>query len=205
MHIHGEILPFYLLHSWSIYIYASYGSVASESTRNLVNRIIKGDLYNHKELSVLWTKARYTQNLNEEHFDSLIDKVAAQLDASQKLNFVRWPILNSYVHQNPMARGSYAAEVAALKSYLHTRFNRLDIMIGLDTEVRSSTLASGVVAVCAGGVTLCGFEMDDRYAVYDVQGMCVARGSCSEGFVDLSAGLYIVKVSNGFSGKFRVK
>lgn len=54
---------------------------------------------------------------------------ATLLDQSQKLNFIRWPILNSYEHMNPQVSGSYAGEVKVVKKYITGRLERFDQLV----------------------------------------------------------------------------
>jgi hypothetical protein len=64
--------------------------------------------------------------------------MALVMDRSQQLNFVRWNILHRQEHMNPVARGSYAAEVNYLKEYITKRIewmdNRLDYV---HTDIQS--------------------------------------------------------------------
>ncbi len=55
-----------------------------------------------------------------------IDQQAAILDASQKANFQRWPILNTYVWPNQVVTGSYKNEVSWLKDWLKKRIEWMD-------------------------------------------------------------------------------
>ncbi|UEG52892.1 CotH kinase family protein [Mucilaginibacter daejeonensis] len=52
-----------------------------------------------------------------------IDENAEYLKYSQKRNFVRWPILGTYVYPNAVVTGSYDKEVEYLKSFLTKRIN----------------------------------------------------------------------------------
>lgn len=107
------------------YIYASAGSVASGSVRDLVNRLVKKDPEARARLVELWDQARPAlENLND-----YVDQTAALLDESQQLNFKRWPILNTMVHQNPKAYGSYAGEVNNVKNYISRRLTRFDELV----------------------------------------------------------------------------
>lgn len=55
-----------------------------------------------------------------------IDKNAKYLRLSQKENFNKWDILNEKVWPNPVALGSYSAEVEQIKAWLTTRISWLD-------------------------------------------------------------------------------
>jgi hypothetical protein len=55
-----------------------------------------------------------------------VDDHARALAAAQVANFRRWPILGRKVWPNPVARQTYAAEVAYLKSWLRQRTAWID-------------------------------------------------------------------------------
>ena len=115
----------YPINQRSDFLYARAGSVASEAIRSTVNRIVKEDPEARARLVELWDQTRpLLENLNE-----YVDSTAAVLDQSQQLNFKRWPILNVKVHQNPQAKGSYAAEVEVVKQYITGRLTRFDQLV----------------------------------------------------------------------------
>ena len=58
-----------------------------------------------------------------------VEETAALLEESQRLNFLRWPILNQWVHMNFQALGSYEAEVGTVKTYIKERIPKLDELI----------------------------------------------------------------------------
>jgi len=102
------------------FIYASAGSVADEDVRKMVTRIVKTDSGAHNRLVELWDAVKpKLEDLND-----YVDQMAAELEESQQLNFKRWPILNTQVHQNPKTYGSYAGEVANVKQYITGRLTR---------------------------------------------------------------------------------
>jgi hypothetical protein len=55
-----------------------------------------------------------------------IDETAARLDEAQARTFERWPALDRDVWPNAHVGGSYAADVATLRSWLTERLARLD-------------------------------------------------------------------------------
>jgi hypothetical protein len=61
-----------------------------------------------------------------------IDEQAQLLNASQRLNFIRWKIMNQYVHQNPRLHGSYEAEVNNVRNYMSNRIEWMDNKLGFD-------------------------------------------------------------------------
>ncbi|MBR6247029.1 MAG: CotH kinase family protein [Bacteroidales bacterium] len=115
----------YPINNLDDYIYAWAGSVASDATRQMVNRIVKDDQAAKARLVELWDEAKPSlATLND-----YVDETAALLDESQRLNFKRWPILGEYVHQNPRVAGNYEGEVAYVKAYITARLARLDELI----------------------------------------------------------------------------
>ncbi|MDO5496838.1 MAG: CotH kinase family protein [Alistipes sp.] len=110
------------------FIYATKGSVASESVRNMVNRIIKEDTAARERLIEIWDGMR-SSNLTEESLLEYVSQTAALLEESQQLNFKRWKILNEQVHQNYQALGSYSAEVYVIKNYIRQRLTTMDSLI----------------------------------------------------------------------------
>lgn len=106
------------------YIYATKGSVAADEVRRIVTKIVKSNASSKARLVEIWDDVKPSlMDLND-----YVDSTAALLDESQQLNFMRWPILNTIVHQNPQASGSYAGEVQVVKDYITgrlTKFNQL--------------------------------------------------------------------------------
>lgn len=111
------------------FIYATVGSVASESVRNMVNVIIKKDEAARQRLLELWNIARSEQGIDETSLLAYVDQTVALLNESQKLNFFRWDILNQRVHENPQALGSYEKEVDVVKNFINKRVSKMDVLI----------------------------------------------------------------------------
>jgi hypothetical protein len=109
------------------YIYAAKGSVASESVRTLVTRIVKEDPAAKARLLELWTAARTEGSLNT--LADMVDEKEQLLQQSQELNFKRWKILDTEVHENYQALGSYSAEVGTVRTYIKSRLESLDKLI----------------------------------------------------------------------------
>ena len=58
-----------------------------------------------------------------------IDSIAFVLDNPQQRNFERWPVLHEYVWPNNFVGGTYANEIAYLKSWIKDRLSWLDTNI----------------------------------------------------------------------------
>lgn len=56
-----------------------------------------------------------------------LESKAQQLDQSQRLNFLKWPILNQWVWPNAVVTGSYANEVTYLQNWLKARIAWIDM------------------------------------------------------------------------------
>ena len=115
----------YPINNINDFIYCSKGSVASESVRTMVNRIVKQDTGARARLVEIWDQTKpKLEDLND-----YVDQTAQLLDESQQLNFKRWPILNQYVHQNPKTYGSYSGEVNNVKNYITKRLTKFDQLV----------------------------------------------------------------------------
>ena len=117
----------YPINNLNEFICLSSGSVASEAIRSVVRRIVKEDPAAKQRLIELWEKAISEGKLNE--LNAYADETAKLLQEAQELNFKRWKILNSKEHMNPVARGSYEAEVKAVKDYITGRLSKFDELI----------------------------------------------------------------------------
>jgi len=102
------------------------------NARNLVNKILTVP-------EMLHLVGRRWEQIKPGFKDSIlnhIDSMTTLLNASQALNFQRWPVLNSVVYNELTARGTYSAEVAFLRDYMSDRIDYLD---GFFTAMRDST------------------------------------------------------------------
>lgn len=119
------------------YLWQTSGASAANNMRTFVDLIINVDHRTSDDISRIWSLARNTKGLTYDNLAAYIDNLSREMDESQTLNFMRWPILNSYVHMNPVVTGSYAGEVSRLKDYLATRFNDLDILMHYQPELNA--------------------------------------------------------------------
>ncbi len=121
------------------WIYRTGGSAANGMS-GLVSRILS-DPYTNLRLKEIWAEMRKNGKFSDESLLAFVDSISAEIDESQKLNFMRWPILNQTVHQNVAARGSYEAELQVIKDYLPERINWIDEYLKFDPNavVKDST------------------------------------------------------------------
>ena len=173
-------------------------SNAAGSVRDIYYRFFADDPSGVEDIKNLWTKARQEYGITPESLREYIDGVADKIRASQRLNFMRWPILDQKVHNNWQALGSWEAEVDHVRDFIEARINTLDNVIGYDPSSVNATImvTDGKISVDNGSVMTEGFARGTRYSVYDFSGMTVAEGECGEATAKLAPGLYIVKAGN---------
>lgn len=164
------------------YIYRSGGSCAGDM-KNFVDNVIFLIGSTQQQLVDIWDKSRHA-GLTEEKLVAWIDQMEAKLDASQKLNFMRWPILNASVHMNPRTWGSYAAEVNNVRSFMKER------LAWMDRRLDYTYVPSGINEV--------EIDLSQPYEVFTLAGQ-----ACGRSLDGLRAGIYIVK--QGQSSKKIVK
>jgi hypothetical protein len=118
----------YPINNTDDFLYCGKSSGASDALNQMNNRIIKEDRAAREELKVIWNEAKLN-GIDEASLLEYIDETAALLDESQRLNFLRWPILNQWVHMNFQALGSYEAEVGTIKTYIKERIPKLNELL----------------------------------------------------------------------------
>ena len=121
----------YPVNDMTDFLYTHSDASKADGMEAFVNRIVKDDKDAREQMSEIWSQLRYNGNFNYDFFEERIDAYAATLEESQKLNFVRWPILNQSVQKGQKIFGSYEGEVNNLKSYLKGRFPKLDTWLDL--------------------------------------------------------------------------
>lgn len=114
------------------YIYRSGGSTTG-NLRTLVDNIVVNNTAAKQQLSALWAATRRA-GLTEEYLINYVNAQESLLQESQRLNFIRWPIMLQYVHQNPRIHGSYAKEVENVRKYIRGRIPWMDNKLGFDAS-----------------------------------------------------------------------
>ncbi|MCR5679444.1 MAG: CotH kinase family protein [Prevotella sp.] len=154
------------------YIYRSGGSCAGDM-RSFVDRIVISSAAARAQLLEIWDEARQ-QGLDEELLVAFVDSMADELAQSQKLNFMRWNIMNTKVHQNPRIWGSYEAEVENVRSFIRKRVAWMDKRLGYTFVPRSIDSPH--------------INFAQPYQVYNLAGM-----PCGSSIEKVPAGVYIVR------------
>ena len=114
------------------YIYRTNGSTTGY-LRTLVDKIVINDNSAKNRMLAIWSQARKA-GLTEDNLVAYVDEQAERLQHSQRLNFLRWPIMKQRVHQNPRIWGSYEKEVENIRHYIRYRIPWMDDKIGFDVR-----------------------------------------------------------------------
>ena len=162
----------YPVNTKSDYIYRSGGSCAG-NMRNFVDNIVINNAASKRQLLEIWDEARQS-GLTEAYMLAYIDRWAAELEQSQRLNFLRWPILNQKVHQNVVAKGSFQAEVEVVRTFMKERIAWMDKKLGYTYK--------------PSGISELRFDETQPYQVFSLSGQ--PYGNSIE---SLSPGIYVVR------------
>ncbi len=103
----------------------------ASNAESFTRHIVFADQRARDEMKEYWHLGR-NRGISNEELIAFIDSVATELDESQRLNFLRWPILNQYVHMNPVALGSYNGELQRLKGFVTMRISWMDQKLGYE-------------------------------------------------------------------------
>ena len=110
------------------YVYRSGGSVTGKM-KTFADNIIVRSAEGKARLLEIWKEVR-EGSINEQHLFDFINRHEENLQESQKLNFMRWPVMNELVQKNPVVWGGYAAEVQNVRRFVSERLLWMDKKIG---------------------------------------------------------------------------
>ncbi len=144
-------------------------------------------LFHAGELLDVWKNGYEKNNLRASSLNAYVDKLAEEIDQSQKLNFIRWPILSKKVHMNFQALGSYEKEVEFVKSYITTRVDWMNAKLGYKP--------AGVDGVISDALD----ELQPKQ-IFNMQGVLLYQG---DEMPELEPGVYIVR-QGAFSNKVMI-
>jgi len=114
----------YPVNNHSDWIFRTGGSSASGMV-SLVNRVLS-DGFADNRLKELWAEIRDEKRITVDSLIHYVDSMEEAMKESARLNFLRWPILNSRVHMNAYALGSFEAEVDMIRSCITGRVEWFD-------------------------------------------------------------------------------
>ena len=122
------------------YVYRSGGSCAG-NMRSFVDKIVVRTESSQDQLLAIRDEARHN-GIDQDHLVAFVDSMEEELLQSQKLNFLRWPIMNRIVHQNPRIWGSYKAEVENVRDFIRKRVEWMDNRLGYTYVPESISIIS---------------------------------------------------------------
>ena len=200
----------YPICSQTDYIYRTKGSSAGDF-KSIVDRIIITDITSAAELREMWASARYWGSIDTEELQAYVDSMASELMESQRLNFIRWPIMNKKVHQNPRLWGNYEAEVQNVRDYIARRIAWMDNKLRYNAQAYADGIAGNVVKkpqpeihVWGRSVFIEGVPGGTPYSVFSIKGSLEAQGISGEEGPQLKKGVHIISI-NGQTYKVLVR
>jgi hypothetical protein len=173
------------------------------NTRDLVNRLLSDPEF-YRELQHTYSDYRDWGRLTEEKLLAVVDDYAALMDASQKMNFTRWDILNTKIHQNNQPAGSYSGEVYIVKDYIRKRFAWMDKQLNYvpnpdnkepGTAIASPAFASVKLWTGSGAIHIEGITESTLVEVLNWMGQVRYRQNTRRPItLPVSKGTYIVRL-----------
>lgn len=162
----------------SDYVYRSGGSYTG-NMKSFVDKIVISNAPAKKRMLEIWEEARQG-GLTEDYLIAFTDSLADMLQSSQRLNFLRWPIMNQKVHQNPTLWGSYDAEVENVRRFIQKRITWMDKKIGYEYVSPTDSISETTLPTS--------IDYSLPYEVFRLNGQY-----CGQDINRLPRGLYIVR------------
>ena len=181
------------------FLFLSPNTTSAGNMRDFVAKVIGVE---GTRMRKLWSDARNNGGLTLENLNLFLDSMQTQVYESQKLNFVRWPIMNQIVNQNYQITGSYEGEMKVVRDFLEYRLAWMDNKVGLipvGIEGIKTRNAGADIVAADGGIEINGLKSGEKISIYDMSGMeTVSATAESANFrINLTKGLYIVRIVSG--------
>jgi hypothetical protein len=198
----------YFVNNLNIWLYWPLGSAAN-GMHDFVNRLLSDAAFEAK-IKTIYTYYRDKGDLDVDKLLAVVDAYAEQMDASQKLNFTRWNILNSKVHQNYQALGSYQAEVNVVREYIKKRIAWMDKKLNYVPGASINEINPSNIYLWNDGNTIHieGLSGRARVRIVDISGRVIAEEKQASNACALSVfgkGLYIVSINDSREGMKSLK
>ena len=175
---------------------------SARGVRDMVTRLFT-DPALLDQLKSMYAYYRDKDVISQESLVGVVNDYALEMEKSQSLNFMRWAILNSYVHQNPVALGSYSAEVEHVKDYIIARIDWMDKKLNYVQNAVVNTFLTGVYLWSSENfLHVEGITSEVFIRIYDMSGQLIAtkQQTDSSYSIALKPGVYVVNISDK-SGK----
>ena len=178
------------------WIYASTGSAAN-GVRNIVNKIFTDPSFN-LELKDTYAHYRSTGVITSNALTQVVTDYATELNQSQKLNFLRWNILNTTVHLNPRTYGSYGGEVNNVKNYIQQRIIWMDQKLGyVPSGINNNSHPEIYCWSTDNTLYIKGLLELSTIEIIDLSGRTIVLAEAENEYSTiLNNGVYIIKVSD---------
>jgi len=182
-----------------LFLRGSYAGSRNTGMRGVVERILSDETF-MTELKETYAHYRDRGTITEATLVKVIDDYEEMMNESQRLNFVRWPIMNSSVHMNPRVYGSYAAEVENVRNYVRGRIAWMDNKLSYVPAASSTAenkLSKPVIWTEGNTVYVDRLASGSFVRIADVSGQIIfAENVNSTLRTVLSQGVYIISVKN---------
>ncbi|NLO69558.1 MAG: T9SS type A sorting domain-containing protein [Porphyromonadaceae bacterium] len=181
----------------SDWLYKTKGSNV-RGGKEWANRIFTDPGINN-DLKRIYKDYRDRNIISESSLLSVVDSLANEIYASQKLNFTRWPILSSIVHQNFQALGSYDAEVETIRTYIKDRIKWVDNKLGYVPNGLKDSSSPDIKYWSNSDIFhITGFNFNSIIEIYDISGrsLVINRHVKNEFSIQLDKGIYLIKIKD---------
>ncbi|MDR1810146.1 MAG: CotH kinase family protein [Prevotella sp.] len=175
-------------------------SSAAGNAKSMVTRIIS-DANIQTQLKEIYRRYRDKGVISKEVLQGVIDSCATLLADAQALNFKRWDIMNTRVHQNPKIWGSYAAEVANVRNYAGLRLDWMDKKLDYTpSSVSDNRFADLNIRIRNENNRLYinNLPENSRIKILNLLGVaCAGQQHGGELSINLTGGVYLIAVTVG--------
>lgn len=188
------------------WIYATSGSAAG-GARSIVYQLLSDPVL-YAEVKSIYASYRDRGVLKESALLDVVDQYAVELEQSQQLNFIRWNILNTAVHMNPRAYGSFTAEVNNVKEYIKKRLSWMDNKLEYTPAVVASNgkkwNSKISIRTEENSIQINSFAQSQQVDIVDLLGRTIISQTLAESTVfNVEKGIYLLHIT-GPSGESEV-
>lgn len=179
------------------WIYNSTGSTAN-NMKNFVNRLMQDQEFT-KRMKAIYAEYRDKEIITTDNLIEVVDHYEDEITQSARLNFMRWDILNKYVHQNFQALGSYEAEVDFVRGYIKKRIEWMDNKLSyVPTSIRENDVMPTIQIITEKGeVSVIGINQKISIRIYHTHGWEIVNTQTdSDMTIQLNKGSYIIQIDS---------
>lgn len=183
------------------------GTSAAGNTKDMLRRMFTDATVTQK-LQALYANYRDKNYISKIVMESVADSCENLLMNSQSLNFKRWPIMLSKVHENPVIYGSYTAEVDNVRNFINQRIDWLDTKLSYipNNSAFNSPLNIDVSIRSNNNIMyISNFSENSIVTIVDLLGVVYLNDRYDSNVeVSLKSGIYIVSIKTD-TNEFVVK